>query len=297
MQIPADCDLYFEYSRNMEIVIPSRLTTLGHPHRLAIFRLLMRRYPDAVPAGEIAEVLGHKPSTLSAYLSALMQAGLVTQERVGTSLRYSIDMSEVRETFDYLLLDCCRGRPEFCSPVSLSSLQGSHSMSQEKYNVLFICTGNSARSIFAESILRAEAGDRFEAYSAGTRPYSELNPFALEVLEQKGHDISVLRAKNVAEFQGGDAPKFDFVFTVCDRAANEECPAWAGQPISAHWGMPDPVKAEGTDAQKSLAFQQAYGALRNRIIAFSSLPIASLDRISLQRAVDDIGRSHAGAPA
>lgn len=164
-------------------------------------------------------------------------------------------------------------------------------MPDRKFRVLFICTGNSARSIFAESILRDTAGDRFEVFSAGTRPRSELNPFALEVLGQKGHDTSVLRAKNVAEFQGADAPKFDFVFTVCNQAANEDCPAWSGQPVSAHWGMPDPVKAEGTDAQKALAFQQAYGALRNRIRVFAALPIDALDRISLQNAVDEIGRT------
>ena len=281
----------------MENLIPARLTTLGHPQRLALFRLLMRRYPDRVPAGELAEALGLKASTLSAYLSALMQAGLVTQERVATSLRYSIDMSVVRQTFDYLLLDCCRGRPETCSPVTLSLAEGPNLMEDRRYKVLFICTGNSARSIFAEAILRREAGDRFDAYSAGTRPSSTLNPFALEVLRQKGHDISPLRAKNVAEFQGEGAPKFDFVFTVCNQAANEDCPAWTGQPVSAHWGMPDPVKAEGTDAQKSLAFQQAYGALQNRIKAFAALPFAALDRISLQKAVDDIGRADAGARA
>lgn len=281
----------------MEKMIPSRLATLGHPQRLAIFRLLMRRYPDRLPAGELAEVLGLKASTLSAYLSALMQARLVTQERVGTSLRYAIDMTEVRHTFDYLLLDCCRGRPEVCSPVSLPQVTGTTAMSDPKYKVLFICTGNSARSIFAESILRKEAGDRFDAYSAGTKPYSELNPFALEVLEQKGHDISAMRAKNVSEFHGEDAPRFDFVFTVCNQAANEDCPAWEGQPVSAHWGMPDPVQVEGTDAQKSLAFHQAYGALQNRIKAFTALPVSSLDRISLQRAVDDIGAAQTGASA
>ncbi|WP_043774259.1 helix-turn-helix domain-containing protein [Roseivivax isoporae] len=281
----------------MEEMIPSRLSVLGHPQRLAVFRLLMRRYPDRVRAGELAEALDLKASTLSAYLSALQQVGLVSQERVGTSLLYSIAMTEVRRTFDHLLLDCCRGRPELCLPLSLVSATGQTPMTDRKYKVLFICTGNSARSIFAESILRKEAGDRFEAYSAGTRPRSELNPFALEVLEQKGHDISVLRAKNIAEFQGEGAPKFDFVFTVCNRAANEECPAWSGQPVSAHWGMPDPVKTEGTDAQKSLAFHQAYGALHNRITVFTGLPIASLDRISLQKAVDDIGRTDAGAPA
>ncbi len=125
-------------------------------------------------------------------------------------------------------------------------------------------------------------------------------------LSRRVTTFSVLRSKNVSEFQGEGAPKFDFVFTVCDQAANEDCPAWPGQPVSAHWGMPDPVKAYGTHAQKSLAFHQAYGALRNRIKAFAALPISSLDRISLQKAVDeiggarpegDIGAARTGAPA
>lgn len=281
----------------MEKEIPGRLSTLGHPQRLAVFRLLMRRYPDRVPATELAQALDLKPNTLSTYVGALMQAGLVTQERAGTSLRYAVNMETARETLDYLLRDCCRGRPEICSPDTLSVIIGDIPMADRKYNVLFICTGNSARSIFAESILRAEAGDRFVAYSAGTKPQSELNPFALEVLELNGHDTSVLEAKNVAVFQGADAPDFDFVFTVCNQAANEECPAWHGQPISAHWGMPDPVKVDGADAEKNLAFHQAYGALFNRIQAFTALPIASLDRIALQKAVDDIARTHEGTPA
>jgi arsenate reductase len=277
----------------MEKMIPSRLTTLGHPQRLALFRLLMRRYPDRLPAGEIADVLDLKPSTLSAYLASLMQAGLVTQHRVGTSLLYMVDMSAVRQTFDYLLLDCCRGRPEICAPVSTSPCAGETAMTGQvsngqKYNVLFICTGNSARSIFAECILRDLMPDRFNVHSAGTHPGSGMNPFAVEVLRSKGHDISDLRAKTTDEFTGADAPRMDFVFTVCNQAANEECPAWDGQPISGHWGMPDPVKAEGTDAEKSLAFQQAYGALKRRIEAFVALPIETLDRIALQRAVDEI---------
>jgi arsenate reductase len=275
----------------MELEIATRLSTLGHPQRLALFRLLMRRYPDRIPATELAQALGLKPNTLSNYVGALCQAGLITQERVGTSLRYAIDMNAAQYTIDYLMRDCCRGRPEICAPAVSSFLDGVRKMDDRKFNVLFICTGNSARSIFAESILRQEAGDRFVAYSAGTRPRSELNPFALEVLEQKGHDISVLEAKNVSVFQGENAPEFDFVFTVCNQAANEECPAWTGQPISAHWGMPDPVKVAGTDAEKSLAFQQAYGALLNRIRAFTALPIGSLDRMALQQAVDGISEN------
>lgn len=281
----------------MESLHSQRLATLGHPQRLAIFRLLMRRYPGQVAAGEIAGALGVKPSTLSAYLSSLTQAGLVTQTRSGTSLRYAIAMEAVRDSIGYLMFDCCRGRPEICLTPFPDSTKGDQPMSDPKYAVLFICTGNSARSIFAESILREEAGDRFIAYSAGTKPYSELNPIAVEMLRQKGHDVSALRSKNVSEFQGPDAPGLDFVITVCDAAANEECPAWEGQPITGHWGVPDPVKAEGTEAQRRLAFQHAFGALRNRIIAFAALPFAELDRLSLQKQIDRIGVDTADTPA
>jgi arsenate reductase len=117
------------------------------------------------------------------------------------------------------------------------------------------------------------------------------------MLEQKGHDVSVLRSKNISEFQGADAPDFDFVFTVCNQAANEECPSWPGQPISAHWGRPAPVKVEGSDAEKSLAFHQTYGALRNRMNAFTALPLSSLDRMSLQKAIDEIGQSTEEGPS
>lgn len=165
-------------------------------------------------------------------------------------------------------------------------------MTDKKFNVLFVCTGNSARSIFAETILRDMAGDTFVAYSAGTAHRSELNPFAVEMLKSKGHDVSQLRSKNVDVFQSHDAPQMDFVFTVCDRAANEECPVWPGQPVSGHWGMPDPVKAEGTDAEKRLAFQQTYGALHNRISAFTALSFKNLDRGSLQKRVDEISQAN-----
>ena len=156
------------------------------------------------------------------------------------------------------------------------------------YNVLFICSGNSARSIFAEALLRDLGKGKFNAYSAGTRPGTQLNPLALEVLARNGHDTSTLRSKHVSEFQEPGAPAMDFVFTVCDTAAAEECPPWPGQPITGHWGLPDPVKAAGTTAEKALVFAQTYGALRRWIEAFVELPIASLDRISLQAHVDRI---------
>ena len=275
----------------MERKIPGQLSILGHPQRLAVFRLLMRRYPDRVPAGELAAALGVKASTMSTYLSALTREHLVDQQRSGTSLLYSINMITVQHLFGYLFSDCCRGRPDVCLPLS----KGITPMTDRKYNVLFICVGNSARSIVTEAILRKSAGDRFTAFSAGTRPGTQLNPFAVRVLKDKGHDISVLRSRDVTEFSGSNAPHFDYVFTVCDQAANEECPAWDGQPVTGHWGMPDPVKAEGTDAERALAFQQAYGALKHRVDLFTALNLESLGRIAIQQAVDDIGRTNAEA--
>ncbi len=192
-------------------------------------------------------------------------------------------MGSAGALMSFLFAECCRGRPELC-PTLPDPAPG------RKFNVLFICTGNSARSVFAESILRHEAADRFEAFSAGTRAFSELNPIAVEILRNKGHDVSRLRAKTVSEFQGPDAPVMDFVFTVCDQAANEECPAWPGQPVSAHWGVPDPVKATGTQAERTLAFQHAFAALRNRIRAFAALPVDRLGRAALQARMDDIAQ-------
>ncbi|SFJ16436.1 helix-turn-helix domain-containing protein [Albimonas pacifica] len=276
-----------ESDRNVEA-----FAALGHPGRLAVFRLLARRAPDGVRPSEIAQALGMKANTLSVNVSGLARAGLVTSERRGKSVFYSIDLARAGGLVDYLVSDCCRGRPETCIPLAARALQplGDPSMTAQArpFDVLFICTGNSARSIFAEAILRKEGGGRFRAFSAGTRPYSELNPRAVATLKDFGHDVSTLRAKHVSEFQGPDAPRLDFVFTVCDPAANEECPPWPGQPVTAHWGMPDPVKAEGTEAEKGLAFLEAYRALQRRISAFVSLPLESLDRISLQMRLDAI---------
>ncbi|HEU0221021.1 MAG TPA: metalloregulator ArsR/SmtB family transcription factor [Paracoccaceae bacterium] len=274
------------------------LTALGHAGRLAVFRLLARRGPGGVRAGEIAEALGLKPSTLSVHLAALARAGLVFGDREGRSIRYRIALDRVGALVDYLVADCCRGRPELCLPV-LARVAGEtdkgeqEAMTDRVFNVLFICSGNSARSIFAEAILAKEGRGKFRAFSAGIRPYSELNPRAVALLTRLGHDVSGLRAKHVSEVQGPEAPKMDFVFTVCDRAANEECPPWPGQPITAHWGMPDPVKAEGTEAEKALAFQLAYRTLRHRLQGFLALPVEALDRISLQHRLDAIGQEDA----
>lgn len=157
-------------------------------------------------------------------------------------------------------------------------------------NVLFLCTGNSARSILAEAIMNREGRGRFHAYSAGSHPKDEVNPNALRLLESLHYLTAGLRSKSWDEFAQPNAPKFDFVFTVCDDAAAEVCPIWPGQPVTAHWGMPDPAAKEGGPSEIALAFADAYRMLSNRITLFMNLPLASLDKLSLQRRLDEIGQ-------
>jgi protein-tyrosine-phosphatase len=171
-------------------------------------------------------------------------------------------------------------------------------MSDQVWNALFLCTGNSARSILAEAILAREGQGRFRSFSAGSQPMGEVHPFALELLTKLNHDTGFARSKNWDEFAIPGAPVMDFVFTVCDSAAAEVCPVWPGQPMSAHWGVPDPAAAVGTEAERRLAFADAYRMLSNRISIFASLPMASLDRLTLQKRLDRIGaRSDATATA
>jgi len=164
-------------------------------------------------------------------------------------------------------------------------------MSPRVHNVLFLCTGNSARSILAESILNRLGATRFRAYSAGSHPKGAVHPFALDLLRRLNYPTENLRSKSWDEFARTGAPALDFVFTVCDNAANEVCPIWPGQPMTAHWGVPDPAAAGGSEAERRLAFADAYRMLNNRIGIFVSLPMASLDRMSLQRRLDEIGES------
>jgi protein-tyrosine-phosphatase len=157
------------------------------------------------------------------------------------------------------------------------------------YDVLFLCTGNSARSILAESLLDNLGKGRFRAFSAGSHPSGRINPFALELLQKSQLPVAGLRSKAWDEFAQPGAPQFDFIFTVCDKAAGEVCPVWPGHPITAHWGVPDPVAVEGSDDAKHHAMVDAMNALQRRICMFVSLPFAKLDRMKLQQAVNDIG--------
>ncbi|MEH6789924.1 arsenate reductase ArsC [Parasphingorhabdus sp.] len=168
-------------------------------------------------------------------------------------------------------------------------------MSERVYNALFLCTGNSARSILAEAILQKEAEGRFNAYSAGSNPAGAVHPYSLDLLKTLGHPTEGLRSKNWDEFSGADAPQLDFVFTVCDNAAGETCPVWPGQPMSAHWGIPDPAAVTGSEAEKRAAFTEAYRMMYNRISLFLALPLDSIDKMSLQNRLADIGAEKAGA--
>jgi protein-tyrosine-phosphatase/DNA-binding transcriptional ArsR family regulator len=268
------------------------LSALGNPGRLLVFRLLMRHAPHGVRPTEIADALDLRQNTLSHYLSDLEAAGLIVAARDGRSIRYAVSLEAAAALIEYLVADLGRGRPDLTLSLSHSPALD-RIMPQNPFNVLFICSGNSARSIMAEALLRDIGAGRFNAFSAGTRPNTALNPFALDLLARNGHATMGLRSKHLSEFQTKDAPVMDFVFTVCDTAAAEECPPWPGQPISGHWGLPDPVKATGTDAEKGLVFAQTYAGLRRRIEAFAALPLDQLDRIALQRSVDRIGLDQA----
>jgi arsenate reductase (thioredoxin) len=163
-------------------------------------------------------------------------------------------------------------------------------MPERIYNVLFLCTGNSARSILAESILRKEGRNHFRAFSAGSQPKGKVNPLAIKVLQSLDYPTDDLRSKSWEEFASPVAPVMDFVFTVCDNAAGESCPLWPGQPLTAHWGIEDPAEAEGSDLAKEAAFVGALRYLRNRIAIFTNLPLQSIDRLSLGTRLRDIGR-------
>jgi len=158
------------------------------------------------------------------------------------------------------------------------------------FNTLFLCTGNSARSIIAEAILNKLGAGRFQAYSAGSQPKGSVNPHTITLLQGLGYETSGFRSKSWSEFAGPGAPALDFVFTVCDNAAGEACPVWPGKPVTSHWGVPDPAEATGSDAEIAMAFKEAYRMLHQRISVFVSLPIRSLDQLTLQHRLKQIGR-------
>lgn len=175
-------------------------------------------------------------------------------------------------------------------------MSASNADSSRVYNVLFLCTHNSARSVLAEAIMNRLGAGRFRGFSAGSQPRGQVNPFAIQLLERLNYDTSGIRSKSWDEFAKPEAPRMDFVFTVCDNAANETCPVWPGQPTSAHWGVADPSEVKGSEAEIAAAFADTHRMLYQRISIFTNLPMGELDKMSLQRELDRIGRSAMSLP-
>ncbi|WP_460035601.1 metalloregulator ArsR/SmtB family transcription factor [Methylothermus subterraneus] len=258
------------------------LSALAQATRLSVFRLLVQAGPKGFAAGEIARRLEIPSATLSFHLKELAQAGLIRARPVGRFLYYSADFATIQALIAFLTENCCRGQA--------CLTQEECSVNQRVYHVLFLCTGNSARSILAEALLNAKGQGRFRAYSAGSHPTGYVHPLALEKLAQEGIPTSGLRSKSWEEFAAADAPPLDFVITVCDQAAGEPCPVFPGKPITAHWGVPDPAAVTGSEDEKRLAFAKAYALLERRISLLLNLHPESLERLALEQKLRAIGR-------
>lgn len=271
------------------------LAALAHETRLDIYRHLIAAGPAGEAAGQIGEHLGLPPPTLAFHLKELRNARLVAFTRHGRSLVYRAVYPTMNALLAYLTETCCRGDPAACFPPATPDPTRMETMTHRPYHVLFLCTGNSARSILAEALLRHLGGERFVSHSAGSFPKGQVHPMSLRLLEEQRLPTDGLRSKSWDEFATPGAPPIDFVFTVCDQAAGEVCPIWPGNPITAHWGIPDPAAVEGSDGERMLAFRQAFATLERRLRIFTSLPMAQLDRIALTRRLDEMGREPADA--
>jgi ArsR family transcriptional regulator, arsenate/arsenite/antimonite-responsive transcriptional repressor / arsenate reductase (thioredoxin) len=246
-----------------------------------------------MPAGEVAAALKVAPSTLSFHLGALEQAGLVRSTRQGRHIIYTVRFAGLRELLSFLTETCCAGRPELCGDLArlLADDIDEETTMAPAFNVLFICTRNSARSIMAEAILEKIGRGKFNAYSAGSDPARAPMPEVLDRLEVMGHDVSRLRCKSWNEFTRPDAPRMDFVLTLCDPAERETCPDLGGKVLTATWPFPDPAKFSGSAVERTALLNQLYGMIRRRLEAFASLPFGTLERFALKARLDELGDS------
>jgi arsenate reductase len=270
------------------------LAALAHPTRLETFRLLTRYLPYGLAAGDISRLIAIPHNTLSTHLAILERVGLAHSRREGRSVIFVAVPERALLISKFLVEDCCASaRMNFDSldrgPIVPFPAKREVSVTDRVYNVLILCTGNSARSILAEAILNREGEGRFRAYSAGSHPKGSPNPLALSLLSELGYDVSGFRSKSWEEFAGVGAPKMDFIVTVCDTAAGEACPFWPGHPLVVHWGIPDPASVSGTDAEKRAAFLEAYRRLSSRITTFVNLDVEKFDLATLKRKLAEIG--------
>lgn len=266
---------------------------LSQETRLQLMRLLATRGASGMAAGDLAAALRQAPSTLSFHLSALEQAGLLQSTRQGRHVIYAVRFAGLRALFSFLTETCCAGRPDLCG--DLARLLPEETMEDESmtpaFNVLFLCTHNSARSLMAQAILNHIGKGKFNAYSAGSEP--ALAPMAevIEKLKTLGHDVSDLRCKSWNEFAGPNAPRMDFVITLCDTLQGQHCPDFGEKPVTAAWPLPDPAKFSGTAIERATMINELYGMIRRRLDIFINLPYASLDRMALKKRLDELGDS------
>jgi ArsR family transcriptional regulator, arsenate/arsenite/antimonite-responsive transcriptional repressor / arsenate reductase (thioredoxin) len=270
--------------------VVAALAALAQETRLDIFRMLVTRGHEGMPAGEIGGRLKLPSPTLSFHLNQLRHTGLVSSRRQSRLIIYSAKFRTMDSLIEYLTENCCTGKIDRTPVPTNASIA-----SDRKLNVLFLCTNNSARSIMAESAMNRWGGGRFHAFSAGSKPRGAIHPTTLQVLKELKYEIAGLRSKDWNEFAEPDSPPLDFVFTLCDRAAAEVCPAWPGQPVRAHWGLQDPVAIAGSSAAKRAAFHKVYSELEQRIRIFTALPIETLERFALERWVTEIGKLNLAA--
>jgi arsenate reductase len=271
---------------------------LAQETRLDLMRILAARGASGMAAGALAAELRQPPSTLSFHLAALEQAQLIQSTRRGRHLIYSVRFFGLRSLFSFLTDTCCSGRPELCG--DLARLLPEEPPEEERmtaaFNVLFLCTHNSARSLMAEALLDKIGRGRFNAYSAGSQPARSPMLEVIGKLETLGHDVFGLRCKSWDEFTGPDAPRMDFVITLCDTLHGQDCPDVGANPVTAAWPLPDPVEFKGAPTERATLINELYGMIRRRLEIFINLPHASLDRIALKRRLDALGDS-SKAPA
>ncbi len=263
--------------------------------RLDIFRLLVKVGPQGLVAGEIASTLDLPPTNLSFHLKALSHASLASVVQEGRFQRYRANLALMQDLIAYLTAECCSGQPQLCAdifPPVTAFTPRRPAMANKTFNVLFLCTHNSARSVLAEAILNHIGKGRFKAYSAGSSPrdLEQPNPLGLEVLQHAGISTEGLHSKSWDEFGAPGAPHMDLVITVCDDAAGEVCPNWPGQPATAHWSYSAPSAVKGTEAHRLEAFRQTLLDLKRRLELLVSLPDAKLEHAMLQTTARDMAK-------
>lgn len=263
--------------------------SLAQATRLAAVRHLLAVHPQSLPAGEIARLCEVPHNTMSTHLGILSRAGLISVEKDGRSMNYRADVDGFRGLLEFLSRDCCNGRPELCGDAFDLPSEATGKFMTPAFNVLFLCTQNSARSIIAETLLEKIGRGRFHAYSAGSNPAREPIPEVIDRLKALGHDVSRLHSKSWDEFRGPHAPRMDFIIALCDAPNGQFCPDLGAQFVTGAWPLPDPAQFTGSPAERTTLLNELYAMIRRRIEIFASLPFDSLDRMAIKARLDEIG--------